>query len=318
MLDDQVALFVPGQPLLEGRGVRPVADRKEEAFDGEVARCAGCHVAQAHAGDGLLAEHLVHGHAAVNLDCRMALGAGLHDLAGPELVPAVEEVDLRGEACQVEGLLEGRVAAPDHGDLLVPEEEAVAGRAGRHAVPAEPLLGREAQPDRRRPGCHDDGLGAVLHAARPDPERAAGEVDAVGLDVEDARPEALCLLAEAEHQLGTLDPVGEARVVLDVGRDRELAAGLVAGQDDRREVRPGRVDGGRQAGRAGAQDQDVRLVGALCAGGRRGERGSEGGRIAGAAEVDREAAEGGGGVGHREGRSRAGVGRGHARNGTLS
>ena len=185
----------------------------------------------------------------------MALRAGLHDLAGPELVAAVEEVDLRGEAGQVERLLDGRVAAPDHGDRLVAEEEAVAGGARRDAVSAEPLLGRQAEPDRRGAGRDDDGLAAVLGAARPRPEGAAGEVDAVGVDVDDARPEALGLLAEAEHQLRALDPFGEARVVLDVGRDHQLAAGLVAGQDDRRQVGAGGVDGGGQAGRARADDE---------------------------------------------------------------
>ena len=119
------------------------------------------------------------------------------------------------------------------------------------------------------------------------------------------RPEALGLGAEAAHQLGALDPVGEARVVLDVARDHQLAAGLVAGDDDRGEVGPRGVDRGGQAGRAGADDDDVRLAGAI--GGNGDRRGSLGRLcVTGGAEVDREAAEGGGGFGHGTGWSRAG------------
>src|SRR5450756_406152 len=226
VLDDQVALLVLRKPALEGRGIRPVADRDEEARDGEIAGRPGRHVAQPHAGDRLLAEHLVHGHAAVDLDAGMALRAGLHDPAGPELGTPVEEVDLRRETGQVEGLLQGSVAAPDHGDRLVAEEEAVAGRAGRDAVPTEPLLGFEAQPERRGAGRHDDGLGTVFDAGGPGVERTTGEVDPLDLHVDHAGPEALGLGAEAGHQLGTLDPLREARVVLHFARDRELAAGL--------------------------------------------------------------------------------------------
>ena len=110
-----------------------------------------------------------------------------HDLAGPERVAAVEEVDLRREAGQVGRLLEGRVAAADDRDLAVLEEEPVARRAGRHAAAAQPGLAVEPEPQRRRPGRDDDRLGAVLRAARPDPERALREVDAVDVDIDEAR-----------------------------------------------------------------------------------------------------------------------------------
>ncbi len=43
------------------------------------------------------------------------------------------------------------------------------------------------------------------------------------------RAEALRLLAHLLHQLGTQDALGEARVVVDVGGEHELAAGHVGG-----------------------------------------------------------------------------------------
>ena len=76
------------------------------------------------------------GHRVVpeELDLRVGEGAVLHDLAGPQLVAAVDDRDLVGELGEEGGLLDRRVAAADDGDLLAAEEEAVAGRAGRQPV----------------------------------------------------------------------------------------------------------------------------------------------------------------------------------------
>ena len=73
-------------------------------------------------------------------------------------------------------------------------------------------------------GGDDDRLGAVLDAARPEPERPAREVHPLDVGVDDAGPETLRLLAEEGHQLRALDALREAGVVLDVARDHELAA----------------------------------------------------------------------------------------------
>ena len=60
------------------------------------------------------------------------------------------------------------------------------------------------------------------------------------------------------HQPGALDDVAEAGIILDVGGGGELAAGLDALDDDRREAGAGGVDGGGIAGRAGAEDDQAR------------------------------------------------------------
>ena len=51
----------------------------------------------------------------------------------------------RGEAGEEGGLLHGGVAAADHDDVLVAEEEAVAGRAPGHAAAGELVLVRQAE-----------------------------------------------------------------------------------------------------------------------------------------------------------------------------
>ena len=99
-----------------------------------------------------------------------------HDLACPERRRAGGAGGPSSrEPGQVHRLLERGVAAADDRDLLVPEEEPVARRARRHAAAAQARLALEPEPQRRRAGRHDDRLGAVLGAARPEPERPLGE-----------------------------------------------------------------------------------------------------------------------------------------------
>ena len=99
--------------------------------------------------------------------------------------------------------------------------------------------------------------------ADADLERPLAEVDRGDLLGEELGAEALGLLAELDHQLRAHDPVGEAGEVLDVGGEHQLPAGLIGGarrlalDDERLQVGARRVDGGGEAGRAGADDDDV-------------------------------------------------------------
>ena len=166
-------------------------------------------------------------------------------------------MDLGREAGQVGGFLERGVAAADHRDLAILEEEPVARRAGRHAATAQARLAVEPEPQRRRPGRDDHGLRPVLGAAGPDAERPLGEVDPIDVDVDHPRPEPLGLGAHGGHQVGPLDAVLEARIVLDVAGEHQLAARGGAREDDRLEARAGRVDRGGQAGRTRPDDDDL-------------------------------------------------------------
>ena len=67
----------------------------------------------------------------------------------------------------------------------------------------------------------------------------------------------LGLLLHLLHQPGALDDVGEAGIVLHIGGDGELAAGLDALDQDRLQHGAGGIDRGRIAGRAGADDDDL-------------------------------------------------------------
>ena len=87
-------------------------------------------------------------------------------------------------------------------------------------------------------GAHrqDHGARAVLVVADPDlctPPGSSESSTRVTSSVIEARAEALGLVAELLHQLRAHDPLGEARVVLDVGRLLEQAAPEKALDDER-------------------------------------------------------------------------------------
>jgi hypothetical protein len=65
------------------------------------------------------------------------------------------------------------------------------------------------------------------------------------------------LLLHLLHQPGALDRVGESGIVLDVGGDRQLPAGLQALYQNRLQVGARGVDRGGVAGRTGTDDQNL-------------------------------------------------------------
>ena len=62
------------------------------------------------------------------------------------------------------------------------------------------------------------------------------------------------------HQPGALDDVGKARIVFDIGRDGQLAAGLDALDHQRLQHGARGIDGGRISGRARPKDQDTGMT----------------------------------------------------------
>ena len=101
----------------------------------------------------------------------------------------------------------------------------------------------------------------VLAGIAFEPERPARQLDLVHVVGDDPGADMLGLLLHLLHQPGALDDVGEARIILDVGRDGELAAGLDALDQDRLQHGARRIDRGRIAGRARTDDDDLGVGG---------------------------------------------------------
>ena len=95
------------------------------------------------AGDAVLAEHLDELGVGHEADLLVGLGALEHDPRRAELLAAVHQGDAAGELGEEGGLLHRGVAAADHDDVLVAEEEAVAGGAGADAAAEQAFSHRE-------------------------------------------------------------------------------------------------------------------------------------------------------------------------------
>ncbi len=262
-VDEDVAGLVGVHDALDELVARVVPDGDEEAGDGQLARLAGDGVAQRDAAELALAVDL--GDLGVPREADLVVGEGAvgHDLARPQLGAAVDDRDGAGELRQEGRLLDGGVAAADDRDVLVAEEEAVAGRAPRDAVARELLLARQAELAVGRAHREDDRAGAVHGAlAVGDGLDLAGEVDGCDVVGDELGAEALGLGAHAVHEVGAHDAVLEAGEVLDLGRVHQRATGRDGAlEDEGGEVGAGGIDGGGVAGRAGADDDDVAHVG---------------------------------------------------------
>ncbi len=144
---------------------------------------------------------------------------------------------------QVKGFLDRRVAAADDDHVLVAEKEPVAGGAGRDAEPAEGVLARHAEPACLRARGKDHRL-AEIEIARiaGRDERSAPEVER-GDHVQDhPGADMLGLGVHLLHQPGALDDLREPRIVLDIGRDRQLPARLQPGDQNRLQIGARGVD----------------------------------------------------------------------------
>src|SRR5262249_3950639 len=144
----------------------------------------------------------------------------------------------------------------DH-DVLLAEEGAVAGCAGRYAAALQTLLGLEPEPARAGAGRDDDRPGAVLVVVDPHAERLLREVHSGHVVADELGAEALGLAPEVGHHLRPEDSVGVPRVVLDIARDHELASPLEALDHQRLEVGARAVERCGVTGRPAADDDQL-------------------------------------------------------------
>ena len=186
----------------------------------------------------------------------------------PVVRRAVDDRDPAGELGEKRRLFDRRVASPDDSDLLIPEEEPVAGGTGGETVPDEPLFGFEAEHDRLGSGGDDERLsqmggGWCLGIADPDLERPLGQVDTADAAADQFGTEPGRLGTHVGHQLRAGDTLGKAREVLNLGGQHQLTTRLIACRrwltldNQRFQVGPGGVDGGGQAGRTRADDDNL-------------------------------------------------------------
>ena len=204
------------------------------------------------------AADLVDGAVPDHLDLGVLEQAVLQDALGAEMIAAMHDGHLRGEVGQEQRFLDRGVAAADHDDFLAAIEEAVAGGAGRDAKALEFFFRRHAEPARLRAGGEDHGFGEIdVAAVAGQAERPLRQFELGDEIGDDLGADMGRLLFHLLHQPRALDHVGKTRIVLDVGGDGELAAGLDALDQHGLEHRARGIDRRGVAGRAGTDDDDL-------------------------------------------------------------
>src|SRR5918996_3288225 len=159
---DHVAVPVHLQLALDQPGRRVVADRDEHPVDRDLAGLARAHVAEPQSADRermLLTKDLFDHAVPDDVDLGVTEQALLQHLLGAQLVAAMDQEHVARHLAEVQGFFDRRVAAADHRDWFVAEEEAVARGARRHAVAGELLLAGQPQPARLCAGREDQRLG---------------------------------------------------------------------------------------------------------------------------------------------------------------
>jgi hypothetical protein len=270
VLREDVAVFVEIEHAFERGGIGGVADAEEHKADVEDGLFASEAVFEAEAFDVFVfyAEDFFDEGVGEELDLRMSHRAIEHDLGGAEALSAIDDGDLGGEAGEEHCFFHGAVAAADDGDLLTGGEEAVAGGAGADAVADEGLLRGQVEPASAGTAGDDEGASVDDVLADVEDEGGLGEIDGGEMGHGELGAEAGGLLLHVLDELRALDAFGPAGEVLHERGDGELAAGLVAFEDERLEIGAGGVDGGGESGAAGTEDDcvascDVRHIGFL-------------------------------------------------------
>src|SRR5262249_30047749 len=197
-----------------------------------------------------------------HFDLRMLEQALLQDPFRTEAVAPMHDRDTFGKVGEKECLFDSRIATADDYDVLALVEKAITGRAGRDPVPLELLLRGEVKPACLRSRRNDQGITAVgVPGITLEAERASVELDLDDLVHNHLGPHVLRLGPHLLHQPGSLDDIGEARVVLHVGRDRHLPAGLRALDDDGLEHGTRRINRGGIACGAGTENENFAVFG---------------------------------------------------------
>ena len=178
------------------------------------------------------------------------------DRLRPELATPVNDVQLLGEAREEQALLERAIATADDREVAALEERAVADGAVRNTAAVVLRLPRYAELGGLAANGDDHGVGAVRGAVLElDDLTVALDADLldrrIGLETEFER-----MLGHLLGELGTGDR-GEAGVALDEIGVEDLAADILALEQDRAHVRPRGVESGGESGGAAADDDEV-------------------------------------------------------------
>ncbi len=163
---------------------------------------------------------------AEDADLRVGEHALLHGHRRAKIISAMDQGDVATQPGEVTRLFHRRITAPDDDHVLPAEERAVAHRAGAHAFVLELLFRVEDQCSWRARASGDDQrlreMQNVFVFTHPDFERARREIHLLHVRRDQLDALMLGLSAKIRHQVLPGYALGEARIVLDLGREHQL------------------------------------------------------------------------------------------------
>ena len=118
------------------------------------------------------------------------------------------------------------------------------------------MFARHAEMPMARAGGDDDRLRHDFFAVHDEREGTLGKIHGLNDTKAGSRAETLGLFLHPRHQFVAIHAVGKAGEIFHDARGGEQAAGLLAGEHERRKLRAGRVKRRRPARRAGTDDDD--------------------------------------------------------------
>ena len=211
----------------------------------------------------IIAARIHHLAAPVHADRRIGQHPIGHGGAGPQLIAAHHQVHMAAVFGEINGLFTGGIAATDDGQLGVAELGGgpIADGTGTDAAAPEALLVGQMQTVGAGAGGQDQRLSLDRLAVGFDAEGALGEIDRLGIGLQQPGAPAQRLGLAAIHQVGAKDAVRKTRKVLDMGGGHQLATRdapiLEAGDQQGAEIGSGGVDGRRVASRARSDDHQI-------------------------------------------------------------
>ena len=240
-----------------------MADRHKRSVGWLDRNRASHRVFERHPGQpGRAADKMIDRLVPQHLDMRIGKQPVFEDFLAAQRIAAVNQRHVLRMVGHVECFFDRSVAAADHHHFLAAVEEPVAGRAGRNALARQLQLARHAEPLGLRAGGNHQRFALIDVAAIADgAERPAIQIDRNDRIPQHPRANVLGLGLHFRHQPRPLNHIAEAGVVLDVGGDGQLAAGLQALHHDWLQPRARAIDCGREPRRAGADDQHA---GGMC------------------------------------------------------
>ena len=235
-----------------------MADGHENAVDDEFARLLRFGIAKAHPfHEALRCKDFFDDKRRDEFRLLILFCAVNHDFGSPKFLPAVNQANLTGITRKKVGFFHRGIAAPDDSDWFPAKEIAVAGGTGGNPVADQLSFAFQPEQTSRRPRGDNHGFRFVGMFSRDDLEGALVEVDFRDGASLEFGAEFLRLLAHVFNKLRPKDSVREAGEIFDVRGEGKLAAGLMAVNNERLEVRARGINRGGKTCATTANDYDV-------------------------------------------------------------